>query len=117
MKASLDPAFIRRLRFIVNFPYPDVSERREIWAKVFPPETKTSVLDLDRLARLDFTGGVIRNIALNAAFLAAGTKEGVVTMPLILQSARAELRKMDRFVNEADFRWNEPAAKSAEKIA
>jgi ATPase family associated with various cellular activities (AAA) len=113
LKASLDPAFVRRMRFIVNFRHPDARERREIWAKVFPPETRTAGLDLDRLARFDVTGGAIHNIALNAAFLAAGTEEGVVTMPLILDAARTEFRKMDRFVNEADFRWKEPEVRSA----
>ncbi len=113
MKASLDAAFIRRLRFIVNFRYPDAAGRREIWAKVFPPETTTSVLDLDRLARFDITGGAIQNIAVNAAFRAARTQEGIVTMPLILEAARNEFRKMDRFVNEADFRWKEAEVRSA----
>ncbi|MEK6374866.1 MAG: ATP-binding protein [Acidobacteriota bacterium] len=114
MKSALDQAFTRRLRFIVNFPHPGAAERREIWKKVFPPETKTAGLDFERLARLDVTGGAILNIALNAAFLAARTKDATVTMPLILDAARTELQKMDRLINEAHFRWSEPAA---EKIA
>ena len=58
----------------------------------------------DRLARLDLTGGAIHNVALNAAFLAAQTNS-LVTMPLILEAARTEFRKLGRFINEGDFEW------------
>jgi hypothetical protein len=110
MKSALDPAFTRRLRFIVSFPFPGLEERVLIWEKVFPPETPRADLDYQRLARFNLTGGSIHNIALNAAFLAAraGTP---VTMPLLLDAARGEFRKMEKPVNEADFRWVEaPAA-------
>ncbi|MEH1815275.1 MAG: ATP-binding protein [Nostoc sp.] len=102
LKSSLDHAFMRRLRFIVNFPFPGVAERQLMWQKVFPPETPTQDLDFNRLARLNMTGGSIHNIALNAAFLAAGAGTSV-TMQLVLAAARAEFRKLDRPVNEADF--------------
>jgi hypothetical protein len=104
MKSALDPAFLRRLRFVVNFPYPGLAERKAIWEKVFPAKTPTEGLDFDRLARLNVTGGHIHNIALNAAFLAA--QAGVkVTMPLILSAARTECGKAGQLINEADFRW------------
>ncbi len=107
MKKALDQAFTRRLRFTVNFPFPGPEERKLIWQKVFPPEMPTADLDFDRLTRLNLTGGSIHNIALNAAFLAAhaGTP---VTMPFILSAARTEFRKLERPVNEADFRWQAP---------
>ena len=106
MKSALDTAFLRRLRFIVTFPFPGARERREIWTKVFPPQTLTKGLDFDRLARLNLTGGNIHNTALNAAFLAAraGT---AVTMPLIFEAARAEFAKLGRPVSEADLHWPE----------
>jgi hypothetical protein len=102
-RTALDPAFIRRLRFIVTFPFPGPSERRAIWERVFPPKTPIDGLDFARLARLNVTGGHIHNIALNAAFRAAqsGTP---VTMAFVLDSARNEFRKLERPVNEADFR-------------
>jgi hypothetical protein len=108
MKGALDTAFMRRLRFIVNFPVPAAPQRKIIWQKVFPPETRIEGLDYDRLARLNLTGGLIHNVALNAAFLAAqnGT---AVTLPLVLTAARAEFRKLDRPINEGDFRWLETA--------
>ncbi|MDF5738885.1 MULTISPECIES: ATP-binding protein [unclassified Nostoc] len=107
LKSSLDHAFMRRLRFIVNFPFPGVAERQVMWQKVFPLETPTQNLDFNRLARLNLTGGSIHNIALNAAFLAArvGTP---VTMQLLVAAARTEFRKLERPVNEADFRVSVP---------
>jgi len=106
MKSALDSAFMRRLRFIIKFPFPGAAERRQMWERAFPPDTPHGVLDLDRLSRLGVTGGTIHNIALNAAFMAAraGTP---VTMGVVLESARSEFRKTDRPVNEADFRWVE----------
>jgi SpoVK/Ycf46/Vps4 family AAA+-type ATPase len=108
MKSALDTAFMRRLRFIVTFPFPGPAERRQIWERAFPPGIPLGVLDYDRLGKLNLTGGNIHSTALNAAFLAAraGTP---VTMSLLLDAARTELRKLDRPVNEADFRWTEPA--------
>ncbi len=107
MKSALDTAFMRRLRFIVNFPFPDRSDRKRMWQKVFPSDTPTCGLDYDRLARFNLTGGSIHNIALSAAFLAA--KQGTpVTMSLVLDAARAEFRKLDKPINEADFRWEAP---------
>jgi hypothetical protein len=108
MKGALDTAFMRRLRFVINFPFPGVAERKAIWASVFPAQAATTALDFDRLARLALTGGSIQGIALNAAFMAA--KGGVqIGMPLLLDAARAEYRKLDKPVNEADFRWLESA--------
>jgi ATPase family protein associated with various cellular activities (AAA)/winged helix domain-containing protein len=106
MKSALDQAFMRRLRFIVNFPFPGPTERKTIWQKVFPPEVPKGDLDFDRLARFNLAGGSIHNIALNAAFLAAQAGEPV-TMPLILEAARTEFRKLDKPVNEAEFRMIE----------
>ncbi|OLE59598.1 MAG: AAA family ATPase [Cyanobacteria bacterium 13_1_40CM_2_61_4] len=112
MKNALDPAFVRRLRFIVNFPQPGQVERRGIWEKVFPHATPLADLDLDYLARLPLAGGSIQSIAINAAFL-AGSSTGRITMPILLDAARAEYRKLARPINEADFRWDEPAGAAA----
>ncbi|MBE9199613.1 MULTISPECIES: ATP-binding protein [unclassified Nodularia (in: cyanobacteria)] len=102
IKSALDAAFMRRLRFIVNFVFPGVNERKAMWEKVFPPETPTEELDFKKLAKFNLTGGNIHNIAVNAAFLAAqaGTP---VTMKIVLSAARTEFRKLERPINEADF--------------
>jgi len=112
MKSALDPAFLRRLRFIVTFPFPGVTERRRIWQQVFPPETPTEPLDYDRLARFNLTGGSIHNIALNAAFLAADAGTAV-TINHLLDATRSELRKLERSINEAEFRPLQAAGASA----
>ena len=108
MKSALDSSFLRRIRFVVNFPFPGVAERGAIWASVFPAKAAASALDIERLARLALTGGSIHGIALNAAFMAA-KGNAQISMPLILEAARAEFRKLDKPVNEADFRWLESA--------
>jgi len=107
MKNALDKAFVRRLRFIVDFPFPGMKERKIIIQKVFPSEVPKGKLDYDRLARLSLTGGSINNIAINSAFMAAQSGSPV-TMELILSAARAEFRKMERPVKESDFQWCEP---------
>ncbi|GLH74133.1 ATPase [Geothrix limicola] len=107
MKGSLDTAFMRRLRFVVNFPHPGAAERRQIWEKVFPSKTPTQALDFQRLARLNISGGNIHTIALNAAFLAASARKPV-GMEHVLEAARAEFQKLERPMNEADFRVSVP---------
>jgi hypothetical protein len=111
-QSGLDPAFMRRLRFVVNFPHPSAAQREAMWQKVFPQETPTQGLEPDRLARLNLAGGNISSIALNAAFQAA--QAGVpVTMPLVLESARTEFRKLGRVINELEFRSMERASRVA----
>ena len=93
---SLDKAAVRRFRFIVDFPFPEPDQRKEIWSKVFPSRTPVEKgLDYEKLAKLNLTGGSIFNAALNAAFLAA-QEDGVVTMPLVLDSAQTEIKKLKR---------------------
>ena len=113
MKSALDPAFTRRLRFIVDFPFPGVAERKRMWSGVFPADTERAELDLERLARFAITGGSIHNVALNAAFLAAHAREPV-TMARVLEAMRAEYRKLSRPVTEAEFRNLIVAARGAE---
>ena len=115
MKSALDTAFVRRLRFIVQFPYPGVTERRRMWERAFPASTPRDELDYERLARLNLTGGNLHSIALNAAF-AAAHRGGTVTMELLLESARAELRKLDRSANEADLRPAAAACTNGSKV-
>jgi AAA+ superfamily predicted ATPase len=95
MKNALDNAFLRRIRFVVQFPFPDVTHRTEIWRRIFPSDTPTEYLDVEKLARLNVAGGNIRNIALNAAFLAAEKGEPVRMMHLTC-AARSEYTKLDK---------------------
>jgi SpoVK/Ycf46/Vps4 family AAA+-type ATPase len=106
MKSALDKAFVRRLRFIVDFPFPGPEERRVIWQKIFPAATPLSDdFDCGRLARLNLAGGNIHSVAINAAFLAARA-DSPVTMPLVLRAARDEFRKLERPAKDSDFAWH-----------
>jgi SpoVK/Ycf46/Vps4 family AAA+-type ATPase len=95
MRAALDDAFARRLRFVVEFPFPDAPQRAEIWRRVFPSSVPLGELDFDALARMDIAGGNIRNVALGAAFLAADLSEPVGSAHLAA-AARTEYAKLDR---------------------
>jgi hypothetical protein len=101
-RSALDRAFLRRLRFLVEFPFPDSEHRRLIWSKVFPPEAPLASLDWDALSRLEIAGGNIRNIALNAAFLASGEQTSI-RMNHVLHAARREYAKIDKLLTEAEF--------------
>lgn len=102
MKSALDEAFTRRLRFVIDFPVPDQDDRKRIWQRIFPPEMPLDELDYDRLAGFKLAGGNISNVAINAAFQAARLKRNV-TMPYVLNAIRAELIKLERLVDDADF--------------
>ena len=101
MRSALDQAFLRRLRFVVKFPFPAVEERRAIWEHVFPAGAQVTALDFDRLARLPMTGAMVQNIALNAAFVAArrGTP---VSMAAIFDATRTEFGKLELPVPETE---------------
>ncbi|MFL6257087.1 MAG: ATP-binding protein [Pyrinomonadaceae bacterium] len=101
LKSSLDTAFMRRIRFVVPFPFPDASQRADIWRRIFPSAVPTEGLDPERLARLNVAGGNIRNIALGAAFLAADAGESV-RMSHLLRAARGEYAKMEKPLTEAE---------------
>ncbi len=90
LKSALDEAFLRRIRFIVQFPFPDHSQRMQIWQRAFPAQTPTQGLDIQKLACLNLAGGHIRNIALNAAFLAAKDQRPV-TMSYLYQAAQSDI--------------------------
>ena len=101
LKSSIDTAFLRRIRFVVQFPFPDTTQRAEIWRRVFPAETPTADLDALQLARLNVAGGNIRNIALNAAFIAADAGEPV-QMKHVLRAAQAEYTKLEKPLTDAE---------------
>ena len=101
MKSALDQAFLRRLRFVVQFPFPDEAHRAAIWRGAFPPGVPTDGLDPVLLARLRVAGGNIRSIALNAAFLAADAGQPV-RMVHILAASRSEYVKLERQISPSE---------------
>ena len=103
LKNSLDTAFQRRLRFVVQFPFPDAELRERIWRGVFPVQTPLEAINHVKLAQLNVAGGNIRNIALNAAFIAAEA-DVPVGMSHLLLAARSEATKRERPYSDAETR-------------
>jgi hypothetical protein len=103
LKSSLDRSFQRRLRFIVTFPFPDAAQREAIWSRVFPSATPTRDLNHKKLSQLNVAGGNIRNIALNAAFMAANAGRPV-EMCHLMEAARLETHKIERPLSDAEVR-------------
>jgi SpoVK/Ycf46/Vps4 family AAA+-type ATPase len=103
LKAALDPAFQRRLRFVVPFPFPDQVLREAIWRTAFPARTPRGAVDYGKLARLGVTGGIIRNIAINAAFHAAEQDEPI-SMHHLLRAARDDASKRERPLSDVETR-------------
>ena len=100
---ALDDAFMRRLRFVVRFSFPDHAERAEIWRRIFPAAAPVSGLDEDALAELSLAGGNIRNVALSAAFYAADAGESI-GMHHVARAAARECAKLQRPLTEAGVR-------------
>jgi AAA+ superfamily predicted ATPase len=97
MKSALDQAFLRRLRFVVDFPFPGPAERKMIWQRAFPPRVALAAdLDCERLARFNLSGGGIHNAAVHAAFLAAAQPGATVTMAMAVEAAQDELLRMNK---------------------
>jgi AAA+ superfamily predicted ATPase len=101
LRENMDEAFTRRLRFIVEFPFPDGASRRLIWKTHFPPEAPLSeAIDYEFLARkFQIAGGNIKNIVLNAAFYAAD-EGGAISMEHILRGAKREFEKIGKLWSE-----------------
>lgn len=92
MKQAIDPAFIRRFRFIVQFPFPNTKQRIDIWKKIFPDPVPLKEVDIEKLSKLNISGGSIKNIAMNAAFIAAN-EDAPVQMNHIIKAAKKEYAK------------------------
>jgi ATPase family associated with various cellular activities (AAA) len=95
LKEAIDPAFLRRLHVIIDFPFPGEAEREAIWREVFPPSIPLGALEPKRLARVAVSGATIRNIARRGAFLAAA-EDSEVEMAHLLESTERELRQSGR---------------------
>ncbi|HEV8250452.1 MAG TPA: ATP-binding protein [Gaiellaceae bacterium] len=101
LRSNLDRAFLRRLRFVVQFPFPDAHQRAEIWRRVFPAATPVDGLHPEALSRLTVSGGSIHSIALSAAFAAA--EDRLPVRPAhVLRAARLEYAKAERPLTDSE---------------
>lgn len=97
LRENMDDAFTRRIRFIVEFPFPDEKSRLGIWKTHFPKQAPVSdAIDYEFLSKqFQIAGGNIKNIVLNAAFLAA-ENGGIIGMEHILHGTRREFEKIGK---------------------
>jgi AAA+ superfamily predicted ATPase len=103
LRKNMDDAFVRRIQFTIEFPFPTYDQRLAIWQKVWPASTPREDLDLEFMARrFEIAGGNIRNIALSAAFLAA-EDGGCVKMRHLLRATWQEYQKMGNVIMESEF--------------
>jgi len=102
-RKNIDEAFLRRLHFTIEFPFPDEKSREMIWRNIFPNQTPIGDgVDFNFLSKFKITGGNIKNIALSAAFLAAGDSS-VVEMEHMIKTTKREFQKMGKLCNQSDF--------------
>jgi SpoVK/Ycf46/Vps4 family AAA+-type ATPase len=104
LNKNMDEAFLRRLNFVIEFPFPDTKHREILWRKIFPEDTPRNP-DLDYLflaEKLNIAGGNIKNIALNSAFYAAGEADAI-TMKHIILATKREYRKIGKSFLKSDF--------------
>ena len=95
MKSALDRAFLRRIRFVVQFPFPDEAAREAIWRRQFPAAAPIGDIDFPALSHLQLSGGHIRSVAVNAAFHAAAQQEPI-GQDAVIAAARSEFAKLER---------------------
>jgi SpoVK/Ycf46/Vps4 family AAA+-type ATPase len=104
LRKNIDEAFFRRMHFAVEFPFPDEAQRYQIWQQHFPPPAPLADdIDFNYLAnRFNVTGGHIKNIVINAAFLAA-ENSGMIHMAHLIRATKREYEKMGRLCTDAEF--------------
>jgi SpoVK/Ycf46/Vps4 family AAA+-type ATPase len=104
-RKHIDEAFVRRLHYIVEYPLPDEVLRERLWRSIYPAATPVDAdVDPTFLARqFAISGGDIRNVALDAAFLAADDGQVITMRHLIVAMARQSI-KHGRIPSAADFR-------------
>ena len=103
-RRNMDEAFVRRLQFTVDFPFPNEADRFRMWQRILPDATpRDTTIDLALIARrFDLTGGNIRNIALAAAFLAADDSD-IIRMKHLIAATQREYQKMGKLVADGEF--------------
>lgn len=100
-RKNMDEAFVRRLHFTIEFPFPDDTDRLRIWQGIWPADTpRDAALDLELLARrFEMTGGNIKNVAVAAAFLAAD-EDQVVRLRHVMRATQREFQKTGKLLGD-----------------
>lgn len=100
---NFDEAFKRRIKFVIDFPFPNQEQRHQLWQKVFPSRLPLGELDYDYLtSKFELSGSNIKNIALHSAFLAAADGSDKVEMKHIMAAIRNEFAKSGKMFTKED---------------
>jgi hypothetical protein len=104
LRSNVDEAFARRIDSIIEFPMPQLAERRALWERCLGPHLPLDDdVDLELCARaFPLSGGNIRSIALTAAYLAADGGRPVAMLDL-MRATHREYRKLGRLTLESEF--------------
>ncbi len=108
-KKDIDEAFLRRLRYIMDFPLPGVEQRKKIWRQVIPKAIRdNSKINFDFLGKqFPLSGGHIRSIIFNACLQCAngsnGHSENLLTMEHIIIAVKREYDKLNRSISLEHF--------------
>lgn len=100
IKSAMEKAFLRRIRYVVHFPFPDAAQREKIWSNIFPSKSQKTFFDYKKLAKFNFTGGNIRNIRENVTKLESEKKDD--TIKFIKKSIYQEYRLMRKPISRSD---------------
>lgn len=105
LRSNMDSAFLRRIRFLLDFPMPDAGMRRQLWEQSLPGEGfRSSGLDVDLFVeRFRLSGGSIQNISLAAAHMAAATESGRITVDHLVRATYRELEKAGQSRDRSSF--------------
>ena len=103
-RRNIDEAFLRRLDFVIEFPFPEPADRVRIWKRLLPDAAPVSPdVDVEELAaRFELAGGSIANCSMSAAFMAADDG-GAIEMQHLVRAVAAEYRKVGRLTLDAEF--------------
>ncbi len=102
-RKNFDEAFGRRMKFVIDIPFPDAQSRLEIWQRAIPERLGTENLDLKSLSeRFELTGSNIKNIVLHAAFLTAAAGEEMLTTERVLAAVKHEYQKMGKILSDKE---------------
>lgn len=106
LRQNLDEAFMRRIQVVVNFPMPDATQRLGIWRRTLPRPPLCAVTDEELVGvahRFSVSGGMIRNIVIDAAYRALATKPAEITLRMLLDSIAREYEKANRPITQGEF--------------
>ena len=102
-RQNFDEAFSRRLKFVIDFPFPDAGGRTEIWRKSIPDKLMNDSIDVAYLGqRFELAGGHIRNVVLHAAFLAAADDRESLTMADMVEAVKHEYMKLGKVMTRKE---------------